>query len=156
MPALAPHSTFGGSRSCSSAAGTRARPTSPAQLRCEKIETGPRRIREIQVTFDTGFQRELTLKPSDRVDKGIICASRPETVRDYAISGRQPGKDGLTGIVSVSGNHQRLNRHRLDVRCYGRVASLAGPRSTSLAEWNSQDSNAKLARESSNRHSPVV
>ena len=81
------------------------------------IELGwdrPRRIREIQVTFDTGFQRELTLTASDRVNKGIIRAAQPETVRDYTVSCRQPGKADLTEIASVSGNHQRLNRHRFD------------------------------------------
>ena len=68
----------------------------------------PQRIREIQITFDTGFQRQLTLTASDSAGKGIIRAPQPETVRDYTIS------SGGRNLVTVKNNHQRLNRHRLD------------------------------------------
>jgi hypothetical protein len=73
----------------------------------------PRPIGEIQLTFDSGFQRELTLTASDSITKGIIRAPQPETVRDYTIAYRKTGQGPLTDLLDVKGNHQRLNRHRL-------------------------------------------
>ena len=63
---------------------------------------------EIQITFDSGFQRELTLSSSDSITKGIVRAAQPETARAYRVlaDGRE--------ILAVSNNHQRLCRHRLD------------------------------------------
>jgi hypothetical protein len=66
----------------------------------------PVTLREVQLTFDTGFQRELTLTSSDGINKGIIRAPQPETVRDYRLLA------GSQEIAAVTGNHQRLNRHR--------------------------------------------
>ncbi len=68
----------------------------------------PQRIREIQITFDSGFQRELTLSASDAATRGTIRAAQPETARDYSISAE--GRE----IVRVRGNHQRLRRHTFD------------------------------------------
>ena len=45
----------------------------------------PQRIRHVQLTFDTGFHRELTLTSSDRHNDNMIRAPQPETVRDYRI-----------------------------------------------------------------------
>ncbi len=73
----------------------------------------PQRIAEIQITFDSGFRRELTLTASDRINNGIIRAPQPETVRDYVISYRPPGGE-LTELRRVRGNHQRVNRHRVE------------------------------------------
>jgi hypothetical protein len=70
------------------------------------------KLREIQITFDTGFHRELTLTASDEINKGIIRAAQPETVRDYTISYRKVGGGPLVELVKIDGNHQRLNRHR--------------------------------------------
>lgn len=66
----------------------------------------PVKISEVQITFDTGFQRELTLSSSDSVSKGIIRAPQPETVRDYVLEA------GDRELARVSGNYQRLRRHR--------------------------------------------
>lgn len=68
----------------------------------------PQRIREIQITFDTGFHRQLTLSAHDSTNRGVIRAPQPETVRDYTISA------GPLKLVSVKGNHQRLNRHYVE------------------------------------------
>jgi hypothetical protein len=68
----------------------------------------PQRIREVQITFDSGFQRELTLSGSDAATRGTIRAAQPETVRDYTVSA-----DG-NEIARVSGNHQRLRRHTFE------------------------------------------
>lgn len=68
----------------------------------------PVTIGEIQLTFDTGFQRELTLTSGDGVNKGIIRAPQPETVKDYRVMA------GGRTLVAVKGNHQRVNRHRFE------------------------------------------
>jgi hypothetical protein len=73
----------------------------------------PQRISEVQITFDTGFERELTLTASNPINNGIVRAPQPETVRDYTILSRAPGGD-FQELKQVSGNYQRLNRHRFD------------------------------------------
>ena len=73
----------------------------------------PRRIREIQITFDTGFQRELTLSAEDRVVQDTVRAPQPETARDYEIACRAPG-GAETTLLRVTGNHQRLRRHPME------------------------------------------
>jgi len=74
----------------------------------------PQRIREIQITFDSGFQRELTLTSQDSVNAGIIRAAQPETVRDYTVSCRKSAGGELVEVAAVRGNHQRLRRHRIE------------------------------------------
>ena len=72
----------------------------------------PKRIRELQLTFDSGFQRELTLSASDSISRTIVRAPQPETVRDYEILYRS-GAEWKT-LIKVAANHQRVNRHRFD------------------------------------------
>ncbi len=72
------------------------------ELKFEK----PVKVREVQLTFDTGFQRELTLSSSDGTMRGIVRGPQPETVRDYRVL--VGGKE----VARVSGNVQRLRRHR--------------------------------------------
>jgi hypothetical protein len=70
----------------------------------------PQSIRHVQITFDSGFHRELTLTSSDSHNAQMIRAPQPETVRDYAIKVRTyDGQD--VEVARVSGNHQRLRRH---------------------------------------------
>jgi len=72
--------------------------------------TQPRRIGQVQITFDSGFRRQLTLTASNGANAGIKRAAQPETVRDYSLLGRKP--DGSTEVLAtVKGNFQRLNRH---------------------------------------------
>ena len=68
----------------------------------------PVTLREVQITFDTGFQRELTLSSSDSITRGIVRAAQPETVKDYRLFA------GDREIKKITGNFQRLNRHRID------------------------------------------
>lgn len=77
------------------------------QLAWEK----PRTIKQVQLTFDSGFQRELTLSSSDSISKEIIRAPQSETVKDYTIQYR--GEYGIewTDLFKVTGNHLRLRRH---------------------------------------------
>src|SRR5262249_3628558 len=72
----------------------------------------PHALRAIQLTFDSGFQRELTLTASDGINQGIIRAAQPETVRDYTISYRKAAAGPWVELLKVDGNYQRLNRHR--------------------------------------------
>lgn len=71
----------------------------------------PQRVRSVELVFDTGFQRELTLTSSDSINDGIVRGPQPETVRDYALLGCRPGQTAWHALASVSGNYQRLRRH---------------------------------------------
>ena len=70
----------------------------------------PRSIRHVQVTLDTGFHRELTLTRQDAINKGIIRAPQPETVRDYTVTARKSATSEPTELARVDGNHQRVTR----------------------------------------------
>jgi FAD dependent oxidoreductase len=70
----------------------------------------PRTIRHVQLVFDTGFQRELTLSKSDAATSGTIRAAQPETVRDYTVSYRTAPDAPDIVLATVKGNHQRVNR----------------------------------------------
>jgi hypothetical protein len=74
----------------------------------------PQKLREVQLTFDSGFQRELTLTSSDAINAGIVRAPQPETVRDYTLLYRKPGSQEWVELLKVEGNHQRLRRHRFE------------------------------------------
>jgi len=72
----------------------------------------PRRVSQVQFTFDSGFTRELTLTSSDSINRGILRAAQPETVRDYKVYYRAAGSREWTEWAAVRGNHQRLRRHK--------------------------------------------
>ena len=73
----------------------------------------PQRIRQVQITFDTGFRRQLTLSAQNSVNTSLKRAAQPETVKDYLLTGRS--RDGATHtLATVKGNFQRLNRHRFE------------------------------------------
>lgn len=70
-------------------------------------------IASVQITFDTGFHRELTLSASDGVTARQVRGPQPETVRDYRLVAT--GADGSRAVLAeVSGNFQRLCRHGFD------------------------------------------
>ena len=67
-------------------------------------------LRQVQITFDTGFQRALRLSHQDNFNAKMIQAPQPETVRDYElIAADVAGKE--TSLARVSGNWQRFRRH---------------------------------------------
>lgn len=70
----------------------------------------PQTIREVQITFDTGFHRPLTLTAKDSYNQRILRAPQPETVRDYTVSVRTADGE-FEHVAEVKGNHQRLRRH---------------------------------------------
>lgn len=74
----------------------------------------PQRLREVQITFDSGFHRELTLSASDQVSRQMVRAPQPETVRDYTLSCQPGAGGGWRELARVTGNHQRLVRHRFE------------------------------------------
>lgn len=71
----------------------------------------PKTIRQVQITFDSGFQRELTLTHQDSLNAKMIRAPQPETVRDYELLYRTPGAADWVGLGKFTGNYQRLRRH---------------------------------------------
>lgn len=67
----------------------------------------PQTITEIHLTFDSGFQRELIMSPSDATTRKTIRGPQPELVRDYEVL-----LDGVA-VASVTGNVLRKRVHRL-------------------------------------------
>ncbi len=71
----------------------------------------PQSISHVQLTFDTGFQRELTLTKQDDFNARMIRAPQPETVKTYSIQYQLAGSAEWINLVSIDRNHQRLRRH---------------------------------------------
>jgi hypothetical protein len=66
---------------------------------------------EVQITFDSGFHRQLTLSASDGASRNIIRGPQPEMVKDYQIS-FVDDSGARQGLVDIEGNYLRLRRHR--------------------------------------------
>lgn len=77
-----------------------------------------RTLREIHLTFDSGFARELILTPSDHLTKRTIRGPQPETVRHYRVK-----IDGRV-VVEETGNYLRKRVHRLPEPVTGSVVEL--------------------------------
>jgi len=84
-----------------------AKPGSSVELEWDS----PHEIRQVQITFDTGFQRELTLTSSDAINRGIVRGAQPETVKDYQLFYRESVGSEWKPLASRKGNYQRLVRH---------------------------------------------
>jgi hypothetical protein len=74
----------------------------------------PQTLSEIHLTFDTGFQRELTLTMSDRYNSRMVRGPQPETVKDYRLefSGSQANQ-GPEMVLAVKGNYLARRVHTL-------------------------------------------
>ncbi len=70
----------------------------------------PQTIREVQLTFDTGFQRELTLTAQNAYNRIMIRGPQPETVRDYDVLTRHGSNAEWKRLAERRGNSQRVNR----------------------------------------------
>lgn len=69
-------------------------------------------IREVQLIFDTGLHRFLTLSQADGYTRRMHWgAPQPETVADYRLEARRNGAWQV--VAEVSGNYQRRCVHRL-------------------------------------------
>lgn len=84
----------------------------------------PQTIRRIQLTFDTGFQRVLTLSSKARLMPRMHWGDpQPETVRDYQlIAYDATGAEKL--LADVTYNYQRLNRHTVEANDVRRLRLL--------------------------------
>ncbi|HNT87907.1 MAG TPA: FAD-dependent oxidoreductase, partial [Candidatus Hydrogenedentes bacterium] len=71
----------------------------------------PQRITHVQLYFDSGFHRELTLSESHAVQKRQIRGPQPETVKDYELLYRADVAGPWETLVTVRDNYQRLRRH---------------------------------------------
>ena len=80
------------------------------ELRWDK----PQKLRQVQLTFDSGFQRELTLTSSDTINNGILRQAQPETVKDYKVYYEPAGGGERTLLAEEKGNYQRVNRHKFE------------------------------------------
>jgi hypothetical protein len=73
---------------------------------------GPVTAREVQLVFDTGLHRLLTLSHCTHYSPDMVWGRpQPETVADYEI--QRLGGNGWETLEKVKGNWQRLRRHRL-------------------------------------------
>ena len=69
-------------------------------------------VYEVQLIFDTGLHRHLTLSHHDGYTSQMLWGqSQLETVRDYHLEVNDGTK--WKSVVEVTGNYQRLRRHRL-------------------------------------------
>lgn len=73
----------------------------------------PQDISQVHITFDTGFERELTLTAHDGHNSHMIRAAQPETVRDYSIQAQADDGTWKT-VASLTDNHQRLCKHQFE------------------------------------------
>jgi len=69
-------------------------------------------LSEVQLTFDTGFHRELTLSAQDGRSAKMHRCPQPETVREYVLAAVVDGEEQV--LAAVDGNYQRLVRHHFD------------------------------------------
>lgn len=71
----------------------------------------PQTIRQVQLIFDSGFIRELTLSSSDAANNTIIRAPQPETIKKYALLYQTEDGQEWKELAGVENNHQRVRRH---------------------------------------------
>ena len=91
----------------------------PAWLQLEW--DGPVPVSEVQIVFDTGMHRVLTLTHSDAYAARLKWGQpQPETVRDYAVEVKCEGR--WQTVVDVTGNYQRRRVHK--VKLPGPISAL--------------------------------
>ena len=66
----------------------------------------PQRVREVQLTFDSGFKRQLTLSAQESQQVNLLRAAQPETVKDYTVVARLADGTERT-LAAVRNNFQR-------------------------------------------------
>ncbi len=74
----------------------------------------PITVREVQLVFDTGLHRHLTLSHHDGYTSRMHWGqAQPETVSDYTLEVRRD--ETWTTIFEMAGNYQRVRRHTIDL-----------------------------------------
>lgn len=71
----------------------------------------PVTVRRVQLTFDSGFHRELTLTHQDSLNRKMVRGPQPETVRDYELLYQRENSEEWSSLGKFTGNYQRLRRH---------------------------------------------
>jgi hypothetical protein len=79
----------------------------------------PHEVNEIQIIFDTGFERPLTLTHSERFNSNITRGPQPETVSDYTVA--VESGDRWVEVAHVHDNHQRRRVHTFECLTATRV-----------------------------------
>lgn len=79
----------------------------------------PMEIRELHLTFDSGFQRELILSPADGHTKKVVRGPQPELVKTYEVLA-----DGKV-IASETENYLRKRVHRFETPVRATTLRLA-------------------------------
>lgn len=72
-------------------------------------------LREVQLTFDSGFHRQLTLTASDSANRSIIRGPQPEMVKDYKLFITH-ANGSSNEVVSIQDNYLRLKRHLVEAK----------------------------------------
>ena len=75
----------------------------------------PQKISQVQITFDSGFHRELTLTEDIGKQNRQVAGPQTETVKDYAVQVRKAGSEWAT-VAQVKGNYQRVRRHNFEAQ----------------------------------------
>jgi hypothetical protein len=70
------------------------------------------KVREVHLTFDTGFARPLAHTQYDDLAAKMVRGPQPETVRDYDLLARLGGAWRL--LLQARGNYQRKRVHAVD------------------------------------------
>lgn len=73
----------------------------------------PQVIAEVQLCFDSGFERPLTLTEQLGYRKKMVMGPQPELIRDYRVETVREDGTSQT-LVRVNGNFQRIRRHSFD------------------------------------------
>lgn len=81
----------------------------PEDCRLELDFGEPLRIGRVQLCFDTGLDRKMTLTHQDSYHDSMIEGPQPETVMDYRVEAMVEGS--WRTVAEVTGNYQRLRVH---------------------------------------------
>ena len=84
----------------------------PGDCRLELDFGEPVRIRRVQLCFDTGLSRAMTLTHQDSYHETMIEGPQPETVKDYRLEALVDGS--WHSVAEVAGNYQRLRIHEFE------------------------------------------
>ncbi len=72
----------------------------------------PQEVSEVQIIFDTGFARPLTLTHSDAFNSRMVRGPQPETVRDYVVELEVEGN--WVEVKRKTGNYRRRRVHHFE------------------------------------------
>jgi len=74
----------------------------------------PQRISHVQLCFDSGFHRQLTLTEQFSARINQVDGVQPELVKDYTVSVKTAPDGAWQVVAEAKNNHQRIRRHDFD------------------------------------------